>query len=117
MPGYNAVAVALLRCSLPGTPIPPAEKHAIADRAPYRQCSRIGLTFVAAVTLVQPAAQWALHWSTDRPGLVHLLIPQRAELVASFRLWTWPYYWHCQPSRVVFGFKRLPSTLTQSWTP
>ncbi|HEU0048890.1 MAG TPA: hypothetical protein VFQ43_14965, partial [Nitrososphaera sp.] len=32
------------------------------------------LTFVAAFTLVQPAARWALRWSTDQPfGLAHFV--------------------------------------------
>jgi sterol desaturase/sphingolipid hydroxylase (fatty acid hydroxylase superfamily) len=55
------------------------------------------LTFLAAVTLVQPAAQWALHWSATKPfGLVHLLtLPSWLELVVSFLLMDLAfYYWH-----------------------
>ena len=63
------------------------------------------LTFLAAVTLVQPAAQWALHWSTDRPfGLVHLLtLPAWLELAASFLLMDLAfYYWHLANHRAPF---------------
>ena len=63
------------------------------------------LTFLAAVTLVQPAAQWALHWSTDRPfGLVHLLtFPIWLELVVSFLLMDLAfYYWHLANHRAPF---------------
>ena len=62
-------------------------------------------TFLAAVTLVQPAAQWALRWSTDRPfGLVHLLtLPGWLELVASFLLMDLAfYYWHLANHRAPF---------------
>jgi sterol desaturase/sphingolipid hydroxylase (fatty acid hydroxylase superfamily) len=55
------------------------------------------LTFLAAVTLVQPAAQWALHWSNGKPfGLVHLVtLPAWLELVVSFLLMDLAfYYWH-----------------------
>src|ERR1700675_1720316 len=53
------------------------------------------LTFLAAVTLVQPGAQWALRWSTDRPfGLVHLLtLPMWLELTASFLLMDLAFYY------------------------
>jgi sterol desaturase/sphingolipid hydroxylase (fatty acid hydroxylase superfamily) len=54
-------------------------------------------TFLAAITLVQPAAQWALRWSNDKPfGLVHLLaLPLWVELTASFLLMDLAfYYWH-----------------------
>jgi sterol desaturase/sphingolipid hydroxylase (fatty acid hydroxylase superfamily) len=63
------------------------------------------LTFVAAVTLVQPAAQWALHWSVKRPlGLVHLLtFPAWLELVVSFLLMDLAfYYWHLANHRAPF---------------
>ena len=63
------------------------------------------LTFLAAVTLVQPAAQWALRWSTDRPfGLVHLLtLPAWLELAASFLLMDLAfYYWHLANHRAPF---------------
>ena len=63
------------------------------------------LTFLAAVTLVQPATQWALRWSTDRPfGLVHLLtLPAWLELAASFLLMDLAfYYWHLANHRAPF---------------
>lgn len=63
------------------------------------------LTFLAAVTLVQPAAQWALRWSTDRPfGLVHLFtLPAWLELAASFVLMDLAfYYWHLANHRAPF---------------
>jgi sterol desaturase/sphingolipid hydroxylase (fatty acid hydroxylase superfamily) len=63
------------------------------------------LTFLAAVTLVQPTAQWALRWSTDRPfGLVHLLtLPAWLELAASFLLMDLAfYYWHLANHRAPF---------------
>ena len=63
------------------------------------------LTFLAAATLVQPAAQWALHWSTGRPfGLVHLLtLPSWLELTLSFLLMDLAfYYWHLANHRAPF---------------
>jgi sterol desaturase/sphingolipid hydroxylase (fatty acid hydroxylase superfamily) len=63
------------------------------------------LTFLTAVTLVQPAAQWALHWSTDRPfGLVHLVtLPRWLELIVSFLLMDLAfYYWHLANHRAPF---------------
>jgi sterol desaturase/sphingolipid hydroxylase (fatty acid hydroxylase superfamily) len=63
------------------------------------------LTFLAAVTLVQPTAHWALRWSTDRLfGLVHLLtLPAWLELVASFLLMDLAfYYWHLANHRAPF---------------
>jgi sterol desaturase/sphingolipid hydroxylase (fatty acid hydroxylase superfamily) len=63
------------------------------------------LTFLAAVTLVQPATQWALRWSTDRPfGLVHLLtLPAWLELAARFLLMDLAfYYWHLANHRAPF---------------
>ena len=63
------------------------------------------LAFLTAVTLVQPTAQWALHWSTNRPfGLVHLLnLPAWLELVVSFLLMDLGfYYWHLANHRVPF---------------
>jgi sterol desaturase/sphingolipid hydroxylase (fatty acid hydroxylase superfamily) len=62
-------------------------------------------TFLTAVMLVQPAAQWALRWSTDRPfGLVHLLtLPAWLELAASFLLMDLAfYYWHLANHRAPF---------------
>jgi sterol desaturase/sphingolipid hydroxylase (fatty acid hydroxylase superfamily) len=63
------------------------------------------LTFLAAVTLVQPAAQWALHLSVNRPfGLVPLLnAPAWLELVVSFLLMDLAfYYWHLANHRAPF---------------
>lgn len=63
------------------------------------------LTFLAGVTLVQPAAQWALRWSTDKPfGLVHLLaLPAWLEFAASFLLMDLAfYYWHLANHRAPF---------------
>lgn len=63
------------------------------------------LTFFVAVTLVQPAAQWALRWSETRPfGLVHLVtLPGWLELVVSFLLMDLAfYYWHLANHRVPF---------------
>ena len=63
------------------------------------------LTFLAAVTLVQPAAQWALRWSTHKPfGLVHFFtLPAWLELAASFLLMDLAfYYWHLANHRAPF---------------
>lgn len=63
------------------------------------------LTFVAAISLVQPAAQWALRWSTDKPfGLVHLFVlPTWVELIVSFLLMDLAfYYWHVANHRIPF---------------
>lgn len=63
------------------------------------------LAFLAAVTLVQPAAQWALRWSTDKPvGLVHVLtLPGWLELAVSFLLMDLAfYYWHLANHRAPF---------------
>jgi sterol desaturase/sphingolipid hydroxylase (fatty acid hydroxylase superfamily) len=63
------------------------------------------LTFLAAAALVQPAAQWALRWSADRPfGLVHFVtLPAWLELIASFLLMDLAfYYWHVANHRVPF---------------
>ena len=63
------------------------------------------LTFVAAVGLVQPAARWALHWSSEKPfGLVHLtVLPAWAEFGLSFLLMDLAfYYWHLANHRVPF---------------
>jgi sterol desaturase/sphingolipid hydroxylase (fatty acid hydroxylase superfamily) len=63
------------------------------------------LTFLAAIALVQPAAQWALRWSTDTPfGLVHLFIlPAWLEFAASFLLMDLAfYYWHLANHRAPF---------------
>src|ERR1700731_2104828 len=62
-------------------------------------------TFLAAASLVQPAAQWALHWASDRPfGLVHLLtLPSWLELALSFLLMDLAfYYWHLANHRAPF---------------
>jgi sterol desaturase/sphingolipid hydroxylase (fatty acid hydroxylase superfamily) len=62
-------------------------------------------TFLAAAPLVQPAAQWALHRSTDRPlGLVHLVtLPAWLELALSFLLMDLAfYYWHLANHRAPF---------------
>lgn len=61
------------------------------------------LTFLAAATLVQPATQWALHWSNSKPfGLVHLLpLPVWLELVLSVLLMDLAfYYWHLANHRI-----------------
>jgi sterol desaturase/sphingolipid hydroxylase (fatty acid hydroxylase superfamily) len=63
------------------------------------------LTFLAAVTLVQPAAQWALRSSVERPfGLVPLLAaPAWLKLVISFLLMDLAfYYWHLANHRAPF---------------
>jgi sterol desaturase/sphingolipid hydroxylase (fatty acid hydroxylase superfamily) len=63
------------------------------------------LTFLAAVTLVQPAAQWALHRSANNPfGLVHLFaLPTWLELIVSFLLVDLAfYYWHLANHRAPF---------------
>jgi sterol desaturase/sphingolipid hydroxylase (fatty acid hydroxylase superfamily) len=63
------------------------------------------LTFLAAVTLVQPAAQWALLWSGGKAfGLVHLVtLPSWLEWVVSFLLMDLAfYYWHLANHRIPF---------------
>ena len=63
------------------------------------------LTFLAAITLVQPTAQWTLRWSTDKPfGLVHLLtLPSWLEFIVSFLLMDLAfYYWHLANHRAPF---------------
>ena len=63
------------------------------------------LTFLVAVSLVQPTTQWALCWSTDRPfGLVHLFaLPGWLESAASFLLMDLAfYYWHLANHRTPF---------------
>jgi sterol desaturase/sphingolipid hydroxylase (fatty acid hydroxylase superfamily) len=63
------------------------------------------LTFVAAAALVQPAAQWALSWSGEKPfGLVHLIaLPAWLELALSFLLMDLAfYYWHLANHRAPF---------------
>ncbi|HWM24679.1 MAG TPA: sterol desaturase family protein [Chthoniobacterales bacterium] len=63
------------------------------------------LAFVAAVALVQPAVQWALRWSADKPfGLLHLFsLPVWAEFALSFLLMDLAfYYWHVANHRVPF---------------
>jgi len=63
------------------------------------------LTFLTAVNLVQPAAQWALHWSTGKPfGLVHLIsLPAWLDFIVSFLLMDLAfYYWHLANHRVPF---------------
>jgi sterol desaturase/sphingolipid hydroxylase (fatty acid hydroxylase superfamily) len=59
--------------------------------------------FVAAVTLVQPAAKWALRWSADKPfGLAHLIpLPGWVEFGVSFLLMDLAfYYWHVANHRL-----------------
>ena len=63
------------------------------------------LTFLAAATLVQPAAQWALHSSASKPfGLIHLVtLPSWLELALSFLLMDLAfYYWHLANHRAPF---------------
>lgn len=63
------------------------------------------LTFVAAAALVQPAAQWALSWSGEKPfGLVHFIaLPAWLELALSFLLMDLAfYYWHLANHRAPF---------------
>jgi sterol desaturase/sphingolipid hydroxylase (fatty acid hydroxylase superfamily) len=63
------------------------------------------LAFVAAIALVQPAAQWALRWSAEKPfGLIHLTaLPVWAEFALSFLLMDLAfYYWHVANHRVPF---------------
>jgi sterol desaturase/sphingolipid hydroxylase (fatty acid hydroxylase superfamily) len=63
------------------------------------------LTFFAAVTVVQPAAQWTLHWSAGKPfGLVHLIsLPAWLDFIISFLLMDLAfYYWHLANHRVPF---------------
>src|SRR5437588_7673346 len=66
------------------------------------------LTFLAAATLVQPAAQWAMRWSADRPfGLIHLVtLPSWLEFALSFRLMELAfYYWHLANHRTPFLYR------------
>ena len=63
------------------------------------------LGFIAAVALVQPAAQWALRWSAGKPfGLIHFTaLPGWAEFALSFLLMDLTfYYWHVANHRVPF---------------
>src|SRR5438105_12644340 len=63
------------------------------------------LTFLAAATLVQPAARWALHSSASTPfGLIHLItLPSWLELAVSFILMDLAfYYWHLANHRAPF---------------
>jgi sterol desaturase/sphingolipid hydroxylase (fatty acid hydroxylase superfamily) len=63
------------------------------------------LTFVAAALLVQPAAQWALSWSGEKPfGLVHVVaLPIWLEVALSFLLMDLAfYYWHVANHRAPF---------------
>src|ERR1700736_504300 len=60
-------------------------------------------TFVAAVGLVQPAAQWALRWSVDKPfGLIHVVaLPAPFTFLLSFLLMDLMFfYWHLANHRV-----------------
>ena len=62
-------------------------------------------TFIAAVSLVQPVARWALGWSAGRGfGLAHLLsLPGPLEFTLSFLLMDLAfYYWHVANHRVPF---------------
>jgi sterol desaturase/sphingolipid hydroxylase (fatty acid hydroxylase superfamily) len=61
------------------------------------------VTFVAAVGLVQPAAQCALRWSVDKPfGLIHVVaLPTPFTFVISFLLMDLMFfYWHLANHRV-----------------
>jgi len=63
------------------------------------------LTFLAAATLVQPAAHWALSWSGEKPfGLVHVVaLPAGLEFALSFLLMDLAfYYWHLANHRAPF---------------
>ncbi len=63
------------------------------------------LTFAVAISLVQPAAHWALRWSAEKPfGLVHLVtLPRWLEFAVSFLLMDLIfYYWHLANHRVPF---------------
>jgi sterol desaturase/sphingolipid hydroxylase (fatty acid hydroxylase superfamily) len=63
------------------------------------------LTFVAAVALVQPAAHWALNWSSEKSlGLVHIVaLPMWIEFALSFLLMDLAfYYWHLANHRIPF---------------
>lgn len=61
------------------------------------------VTFVAAVSLVQPATRWAVHWSAEKPfGIVHLVaLPPWAGFALSFLLMDLTfYYWHLANHRL-----------------
>ena len=63
------------------------------------------MTFLAAMTLAQPAAQWALRWSSAKPfGLAHLVsLPGWLEFGLSFLLMDLAfYYWHLANHRAPF---------------
>ncbi|MFN2507482.1 MAG: sterol desaturase family protein [Chthoniobacterales bacterium] len=63
------------------------------------------LAFVAAVALVQPAVQWALRWSTEKPfGLIHLVaLAEWTQFALGFLLMDLGfYYWHVANHRVPF---------------
>jgi len=63
------------------------------------------LSFIAAVTLVKPAAQSALRWSDTKSfGLVHLVaLPEWAQFAISFLLMDLAfYYWHLANHRLPF---------------
>jgi len=63
------------------------------------------LAFLAAATLVRPAAMAALHWSSGRPfGLLLLArLPYAAQLIAGFLLLDLTFYWwHLANHRVQF---------------
>src|ERR1700736_753383 len=66
------------------------------------------LTFVTAVTLVQPAAHWALRWSAEKPfGLVHMVaLPTGTKFVISFLFMDLAfYYWHLANHRIPFFWR------------
>jgi sterol desaturase/sphingolipid hydroxylase (fatty acid hydroxylase superfamily) len=61
------------------------------------------VAFLAAAGLVQPAVQWALHWSNGKPfGLVHLVtLPAWLEFIVSILLMDLGfYYWHLANHRI-----------------
>src|SRR5437763_1335227 len=62
-------------------------------------------TFLAALTLVQPAAHRALHWAAEKPlGLVHIIkMAPAVRFILSFLLVDLSfYYWHLANHRVPF---------------
>jgi sterol desaturase/sphingolipid hydroxylase (fatty acid hydroxylase superfamily) len=66
------------------------------------------LTFVTAVTLMQPAAHWALRWSAEKPfGLVHMVaLPTGTKFVISFLFMDLAfYYWHLANHRIPFFWR------------
>ncbi|MEO6970949.1 MAG: sterol desaturase family protein [Chthoniobacterales bacterium] len=63
------------------------------------------VTFLVAISLVQPAVHWALRWSAEKPlGLIHLIaLPSFLQFIVSFLLMDLIfYYWHLANHRVPF---------------